>query len=208
MRTLCSWFRAAAIACLFTFSLQADLLSSPSAAEIQGPFFLQPFAFVTVNSVSGGVGQTSSFFSSLPVGSYPTLGVVNILGNFLAFDSMGDAVTSFDIIGVSVTNDGNTFTPPFGDFNFAGNSSVTYSDSLNPLNTITYFATDFTFAFDFKSDPSLTYSYTLDVTGLDAGSTIVFDETEGTVPEPWSCGLLGTILVALYWAKRTRARLT
>jgi hypothetical protein len=195
------------VACLLTCTLRAGILDSPNAAQLQGPFFVQPFAFVTVDSVTGGVGQTSSFFSSLPPGSYPTFQVVNILGNFQAFDSMGDPVTTFDITGVSVTQGSNTFTPAFGLLNFAGMPSVTFTDALNPLNTATYSATDFTFAFTFTSDPSLTYSYTLNTTGLDAGSTLVSGgETEATVPEPRSFWLLGAVLVVLYRSKKYLVR--
>jgi hypothetical protein len=207
MRTLV-WVavRAGLVACLAASTLQANILTSPNAAELQGPFFVQPFSFVTVDSVLGGVGQTSSFFSSLPPNSYPNFEVVNILGNFQAFDSLGDPVTTFDITGVSVTQGSNTFAPASGEFNFAGALSITYTDALNPLNTSTLSSSDFTFAFDFQSDPSLTYSYSLDTTGLGAGSTLVFDDIEATIPEPGSWWLLGTALIILLLANRRMKR--
>ena len=206
MRILSSRFFVLLVAFAASATLRADILVSPNANQLQGPFFVQPFSFVTVDSVSGGIGQTSSFFSSLPANAFPTTQVVNILGNFEAFDSMGNPVTDFDITGVTVMTGGNTITPAFGTFNFAGNPSVTYTDALNPLNTTTFFATDFTFAFTFMSDPSFAYSYSLSVTGLNAGSFLVFDDAEGTVPEPGSVWLLAAVLTSLYWIKRGRQR--
>ncbi len=199
-------FCAALTISLVTFALRADVLLSPDANQLRGPFFVQPFSFVTIDSVTSGgqYCQTSAFFSSLPPGSYPSLQVVNVLGNFLAFDSMGNPVTDFDIDGVSVTTGGNTFTPAFGLFNFAGNPSVTFTDALNPLNTATFLNTDFTFAFTFVSDPSLTYSYTLVTSGLDAGSTVVFDDVEATTPEPGFTWLLVSAIVII--GQRSRAR--
>src|ERR1051326_523498 len=196
------------VASLWICPLRADmLLSSPGADELSGPAFVQPFSFVSVDSVSAGVGETSSFVSSLPPGSFPNLEVVDIIGNFLAFDSMGNQVTDFDIVGVSVTQGANTFTPSFGLFNFDGNPSVTYTDALNPFNTTTFFSTDFTFAFAFMSDPTLTYSYTLFTTGLDAGSTLIYDDAELTTPEPSSFGLLASIVLAgLYYSGKRRLK--
>jgi hypothetical protein len=184
--------------------LRAGVLEHPSAADLQGPFFVQPFSFVTVDSVTDGVGQTSGYFSALPLGSYPSFQVVYGLGNFLVFNSLGDPVTNFNVTGVSVTTGGNTFSPPFGLFNFAGNSSVTYTDALNPLNSITLFATDYTIAFEAMNDASLTSTFTLDVTGtgLDVGSTVVFDHFEATVPEPVYTWLLGTALLLFSRASR------
>jgi hypothetical protein len=205
MRSLCySGLYIAVIVFTLTEPLSAGVLTNPNANQVEPPFFVQPFSFVTVDSVSAGMGHTSLFFSSLPTGSYPTFQVVNILGNFIAFDSLGNPVTTFNITGVSVTTGGHTLTPPSGQFNFAGHPSVTFTDALNPLNTATFFSTDLTFAFTFVSDPSLTYSYTLTTTGLDAGSTIVFDDAEATVPEPGHMYLLvGTALIIM---QRSRAR--
>src|SRR5215467_7218871 len=148
VRSLCygGLYRAIAV-CSITYTLSAGVLTSPNADQVEPPFFVQPFSFVTVNSVTGGMGQTSSFFSALPPGSYPSLQVVNILGNFQAFDSLGAQVTSFDITGVTVTTGGNTLTPLSGQFNFAGHPSVTFTDALNPVNTTTFLSTDFAFAF-------------------------------------------------------------
>ncbi len=197
-------FCAALTIAFVTCALRADVLLSPDANQLRPPFFVQPFSFVTIDSVTSGAGDTSAFFSSLPPGSYPSLQVVNVLGNFLAFDSAGNPVTGFDITGVSVTTGGNTLTPDFGLFNFAGNPSVTFTDALNPLNTTTFSSTDFTFAFTFVSDPSLSYSYTLVTSGLDAGSTLVFDDVEATTPEPGFTWLLlgATVIIG----QRSRAR--
>jgi hypothetical protein len=192
---------AAAIGFLGACTLRADL-PLPGAAELAGPFFVQPFSFVTV----GSTGMTSPFFSSLPAGSYPSLQVVNILGNFQAFDSIGSPVTAFGITGVEVATGGATFTPAFGSFNFAAQPSVTFTDALNPLNTATFFPTDFTFAFTFMSDPTLSYSYTLETTGLAAGSTLIFDDAEATVPEPGSIWPLGIALSLLLRASRRPKR--
>jgi hypothetical protein len=202
MRVLLSRLFALLVACVAPAALRADILESPNANQIQGPFYVQPFSFVTVDSVSGGAGQTSDFFSVLPPDAFPTTTVVNILGNFEAFDSMGNPVTDFDITGVSVTTGGSTFAPAFGTFNFVGNPSMTYTDALNPLNTTTFLASDFTLAFTFMSDPSFVYSYSVNVTGLDAGSFLTFDDAEGTVPEPASIWLLAAVLGSLYGIRR------
>ena len=177
-------------------TLRAGILESPSAADLQGPFFVQPFSFLTVDSVVNGVGHTNGFFSALPLGSYPSLQVVYVLGNFQVFNSLGDPVTDFNVVGVSVTSGGNTYSPAFGSFNFAGNSSLTYTDALNPLNSITLSSADYSLAFESPNDASLTSTFMLDVTGtgLDAGSIIVNDHFEATVPEPGYTGLLGTAL--------------
>src|SRR5439155_1344432 len=98
------------------------LLPFPNANQLSGPAFLQPFAFVTV----GAGGQASPFFSDLPDGAFgPDNTVFNLLGNFKAFDSLGNPVASFDILGAQVTFGGHTFAPQFGLFDFAGNPSLT-----------------------------------------------------------------------------------
>jgi len=183
------------------FASTLPVLQHPNAHELVGPVFVQPFAGLMVVSASDGIGQTEPFFSSLPPGSLPENQVVNILGNFQAFDPLGNP-TTFDIAGVMVTNAGKTFTPAFGQFNFAGESSVTFSDALNPLNTTTFSAADFTLAFPFMSDPSLSYSYTLKTTGLPVGSQLIFDDAEtGRVPEPTTMLLFGCGLVVLFVAR-------
>jgi hypothetical protein len=147
------------------FASALPVLQHPNANELTGPAFVQPFAGLMVISVMGGIGQTEPFFSSLLPGSLPNNQVVNILGNFMAFDPSGNP-TTFDIAGAMVTNAGKTFTPAFGQFNFDGLPAVTFTDALNPVNSATFHSTDFTLAFTFRSDPSLSYSYTLQTVSL------------------------------------------
>lgn len=192
--------------CIFAIEARADsFLPFPNADQLGGPVFIQNSAGLAVVSEAGGVGRTESFFSDLPDGSLPGNRVVNILGNFQAFDPEGNP-TSFQIVGVEVTVGGMTFTPSFGSFDFAGRSSLTFVDSLD-FDTVTFSSGDATFAFTFSADPSLAYSYSLLTTGLSAGSFISYDDVEtGIVPEPATFILLGAGLAGVAAGVRRRRK--
>jgi len=184
------------------------LLAFPSADDLGGPVFLQPFAGLQVVAEAGGIGTTEPFFADLPDGAFPNNFVVNLAGNFQGFDEFG-TTTAFDVVGVEVSNDFvNFFTPAFGQFNFAGRPFVTFNDSVN-FNQVTFFATDPTLAFTFVGNPPLTYEYRLLTTGLGIGSFIVFDDAETTtttrIPEPSSLQLFGLGIVCLLSFRRGRS---
>lgn len=187
---------------LFSVEAHADLLSFPTAGDLSGPVFVQPFAGLAVVSPSG---ETQPFFSDLPDGSLgPSNFVANILGNFQAFDPLGNPVP-FMITSVSVTDASGTFVPDFGEFDFAGNPSLTFSDSFD-LDQDTFTAGGFTLAFAFGTDSTLDYSYTLH-TDLAVGSLISFTDVETGIPEPSTLILLSGGLVALAIRRRRRGRM-
>jgi hypothetical protein len=171
------------------------LLPFPTAADLSGPAFVQPFAGFPVIAESGGIGRTDAFFSDLPDGSLPGNFVVNILGNFQAFDDVGNP-TTFDIVGVEVTVGTSTFTPAFGAFDFAGRPSLTLTDAVD-FDQVTFFAGDFTLAFAFNAGPDLAYSYTLLTTELPVGSFLSGSDGETGVPEPSALILLVSGLTGL-----------
>ena len=78
---------------------------------------------------------------------------MNIIGNIQAFDPDGNP-TSFNIVGVEVTVGNSTFMVPIVRFNFGGNPSVTFVDSLD-FDTVTFFAEDPTFSFSFNAGRTL-----------------------------------------------------
>ncbi len=192
-----------ALFCLNSPQAFATLLPFPSPDDLTGPVFVQPFAGLSVVSLDGaGNGITESFFSDLPDGSFPSNQVVNILGNFQAFDPFFNPV-SLQILGVEVTVGANTFTPDFGEFNFAGHSSLTLTDSFD-FDVVTFTSGDLIFAFSFLADDSLAYSFKL-VTNLSVGSFATFDDGETTaMPEPKITVLLMLGLCLTFFMARLR----
>ena len=184
------------VAFIFCFAIpqaQASLLLSRDL--LTEPFFVQPFAGLQVIEESGGISKTDPFFSDLPDNSLRDSRVATLLGNFKAFDASFSPI-NFTLFGVEVTDNGSTFNPAFGSFDFAGHPSETFNDSLDP-DTATYLSTDETFAFEFKSTPALVYSYRL-LTDLPVGSFIVYDDVEtGVVPEPGTMLLFGSGFLGL-----------
>ena len=191
-------FGIALTICASNTEVHADpFLPFPNADQLAGPVIVQPSAGLVVVSESNGIGHTDSFFVDVPDGFFPDNFVVNILGNFQAFDPDGNPIAGFQIVGVEVTTGGMTFVPSFGQFNFANHSSLTFVDTFD-FDTVTLFAQDMTFAFAFTADPSLSYSYRLSVTGLPVGSFFSFDDSEPRpTPEPFTLLLLGSGLTAL-----------
>jgi hypothetical protein len=186
----------------YTVLLRADstvlpLLPHPNANELTGPVFVQTFAGLNIVSSSGGVGTTEPFFDTSDI---PGLSM-NIWGNFQAFDPLGSP-TSFNILGVHVTEGGSTFTPPFGSFNFAGNPSLTFTDSQT-FDMVTFNASDPTLAFPVDSGD---FQVTID-TDLALGSSLIFQAVDtGTIPEPGCLPLLSTGLAVLSLAHLCRKR--
>ena len=166
------------------------------------PVFIQPSAGLGVISESSGIGRTESFFSDLPNGSFPGDFVVNIIGNIQAFDPDGNPAT-FNIVGVEVTVGSSTFMVPIGPFDFGGNSSMTFVDSLD-FDTVTFFAQNPTFSFSFNGGSDLAFSYVLLTTDLPVGSLFSYDDVEISTPEPASLLLLSSGLTALGIAAKKR----
>ena len=77
-------------------------------------------------------------------------------------------------------------------------SPVTFTDSLNPFASMIVDPTKLNLAFQFNSDSSFKYSYSLTVSGLADGSFLLYDDIEAAaVPEPASLILLGTCAILL-----------
>ena len=187
----------------FTIDAKADpVLLFPNANQLTGPVFIQPSVGLAVVALSNGVGTTNFAFVDLPDNSFNGNFVVNILGNFQAFDPDGNPVTNFQIVGVEVMLGNTIFTPSFGQFDFVDHPSLTFVDSLD-FDTITFSDQNLTFSFAFAADPSLIYSYRLLITGLPEGSFVLFDDPEtGSIPEPATLLLLGSGFVGLGLARR------
>src|SRR5690242_1083460 len=106
------------------------------------PYGVQPFVGLIV---TGGV--TEPFFSDLSGLPFPGPGIVDILANLQAFDSSGNPINTFSVIGVTVTQGMSTVSPQLDAFSLV--SPVTYASSLNPLNQVTVNPGDYNLGFIF-----------------------------------------------------------
>lgn len=192
VRTVTFLFGIVLTLCIFGINAHAD------------PVFIQPSAGLAVISEAGGFGHTESFFSDLPDGSFPGNLVQNIIGNIEAFDPDGNPIP-FNIIGVEVTVGNSTFMVPIGPFDFGGNSSMTFVDSID-FDTVTFSASDPTFSFTFNGGSNLAFSYSLLTIGLPVGSFISYADVEVQTPEPATLFLLSSGLVGLGIARGKRWR--
>lgn len=132
------------------------------------------------------------------------------MGNFQAFDPDGNPVpfTPDNIVGVEVPDLGSAFTPALGTLDFAGNPSLTFTDSLNFLNAATFSAGNFTLAFTFVSDMALDYEFVLLLTGLLVDSLVSFDVINtSSIPEPGTFILLAFGLAGLVGRQLYKRRL-
>jgi hypothetical protein len=195
--------RSLVAAAALTYTLTGSPLVFPTLNDLAPPAFVQPFAGVSV----GAGGVTTPFFSNLPDGAFPGNQVLNVVGNFLAFDPLGDSPSGFAVTGVRVSVAGGPeFTPAFGELDFDGAPSLTVADSLD-FDSVTYLAGSPHLAFVFTADASLEYSYSLLTTGLAEGSFLVFDDAETTyVPEPGMSPLLALFSWAALALRRRKAR--
>lgn len=154
--------------------------------NIGAPFATQPFAGL---QVTGGV--TEPFYSDLSGLTFPGPGVVTLLGNLHAVDSGGNPISSFQLLGVQVTQGASTLTPPLEDFVTA--SPVTYYSTLGS-SSVTISPGELNKGFVFNSDSSFVYSYALTVSGIPNGGFLLYNDVEGAqTPEPasWSLVALG-----------------
>jgi hypothetical protein len=188
---------------LFTFMafcahrLPADVIT---ASDLNAPFAVQPSAGLFVVS-----GMTGPFFSVLASPPFTAPGIVDVLANIEAFDENGNPISSFQVTGVNVMQDSTTLSPPLESFFIA--SPVTYTDTVNPFNSVTVDPTHLNLAFEFNSDSSFQYSYLLDVSGIPDNGFLLYDDIEGaTVPEPASWILMATLLTLLGVPLRGRLR--
>ena len=207
IRLIAVIFELALILGIASGPAQADpVLVFPNANQLAGPVFIQPSVGLAVVNVSNGVGTTDFAFVDLPDNSFAGNFVVNILGNFQAFDPDGNPVTNFQIVGVEVMLGNSIFTPQFGQFDFVDHPSLRFVDSFD-FDTVTLSAQGLTFSFAFAADSSLIYSYRLLITGLPEGSFVLFDDPEtGSMPEPATLLLLGSGVVGLGLAAKRRKK--
>jgi hypothetical protein len=71
---------------------------------------------------------------------------------------------------------------------------------MNPINSATVDPENLNLAFEFNSNSSFEYSYTLDVSGIPDGGFLLYDDVEGavsSVPEPATAVLLAVALALL-----------
>ncbi len=179
----------------------ANYASTLTPSDVTAPFAVQPFAGLAVSG-----GTTQSFFSDLSALTFPGPGIVNILGNIQAFDSMGDSISAFGIAAVAVTQSGLTLMPQLE--NFILSAPTTYTSTLNS-NQATLVPGALNLAFAFTSDPSFQYSYVLTTTGIPDGGFLLYDDVEGaSIPEPvllLPVGvLLGVMMAVSYWWRPKR----
>ena len=177
--------------------------SSITVSDLASPFAVQPFAGLVVTS-----GMTGPFFSALASPPFSAPGIVDVLANIQAFDASGNAISGFHITGVAVTQGTTMVSPSLQAFSTA--VPVTYTDSLNPFNSVTIDPKNLNLGFEFNSNPSFQYSYSLSVTGIPDGGFLIYDDVEGSiapVPEPTSWVLMATALAlvrASVWRRSKR----
>lgn len=181
-------------------NLFADIVPSQVAA----PFGVQPGAGLMVAG-----GQTQGFFSDLSGLPFPGPGIVDVLSNLQAFDEDGNQILDFQVLDAVITQGSNQFTVPVEPFDVS--FPVTYSSYLNPLNQATVDPSNLNLAFTFNSDPSLQYTYQLDVSGIPDNGFVLYDDIEGAqasqtsqAPEPSSAVLLLTGAALIGGARRRR----
>jgi hypothetical protein len=146
-------------------------------ANLTAPYAVQPSAGL---GVTGGV--TQSFFSDLSALGLTAPGIIGVLNNVQAYDSGFNPISSFSITGVTVTQGVSTLTPSLEPFDVT--APVTYTSTLNPANQSTVNPGTLNLAFEFNSNPSYKYSYTLDTTGIPDGGFVIYDDIEARIPEP------------------------
>jgi hypothetical protein len=174
----------------------SDILSS----QLGAPFAVQPGAGLVV---TGGVSQ--GFFSDLTGLTFPGPGIVDVLSNVLAFDSLGDPITSFQVTSVEILQGTSESSEAVEPFDLP--SATTYSSTLNPFDQVTVDPANLNLAFSFDLGLSQQYTYMLDVTGVPDGGFLLYDDVEGAlvpaqVPEPDSALLMLCGLAAIAWRVR------
>jgi hypothetical protein len=173
--------------------VSADTLTPDN---VGAPFGVQPFAGL---GVTGGVSDP--FFSDLSGLPFGGPGIVDVLADLTAYDQFGNPISSFSVTGVTVTQ-GSSFSPELDSFSLS--SPVTYTSTLDPLNQVTVNPGDYNLAFDFDSDATLQYSYTLDVSGVPDGGFLLYNDVEGAlIPEP-NLRLLSLLAIGLVAVSRWR----
>jgi hypothetical protein len=181
----------------FPAAIGCSLTASPlTPLDIGAPFAVQPFVGLTVNS-----GMTDLFFSNL-AGLGITRPIVTVLGDLRGFDAGGTPAPAFQVLGVTVIQNGSS-TPPLSPFLVS--SPTTYTSTLNPSSHVTIRPGELNLAFTFVSDPSLQYFYKLSVSGVPNGGFVLLNDVEGTlVPEPGSGWLVTVLLPAILIVKAAR----
>jgi hypothetical protein len=165
--------------------------SNLTPANIQAPFAVQPSAGLLVTS-----GMTGPFFSVLASPPFTSPGIIDILANIQAIDNQGNLLSSFAVTGVTVMQGSSLFSPPLQTFFLS--SPITYTDSVNPLNSAMVVPGNLNLAFQISSNSTFEYSYVLAVTGIPDGGFLLYDDIEGAVvPEPGTWILLGAVAIML-----------
>ena len=184
------------IVSLAPLGLYADF----TPVSLTEPFGVQPFAGLFVTS-----GQSDTFFSDLSGLPFPGPGIVTILADLQAFDVSGDPISSFTVTGVTVTQGASMLTPAVMPFDLS--SPIVYTSTLDPFSQVTVDPGDLNLAFQFNSDPSFQYSYSLSVTGIPDGGFLLYNDVEGAaVPEPALAWPVAVSLASMLLLLRVRPR--